>query len=293
MGRLPTWIIVAAVALLVALAAADALRPEPTAKPREASPVPAAELSGVLVAAGPDCSVRAIRLQDRAEQALSRPVDCDGAVWSADRTLNASCAREVTTVTAPEAGLTFRFDGCSPAWRPDGAVSFIDEGDLLVARRRGRPQVFLSGEELAEALAGGLPEAQRYALVEVAWHDPQAFAGIVANARDGRRAVVFWTPGGTSVVSSPARSVSNVRVSPFGNVAFFHESEFRMVDPRGEHIPLPRIRDARAITWSDDEEWVAIATRTATFIARTGTPLVVMRVPIGGETLEWLRSKQR
>jgi hypothetical protein len=293
MRRLPTWILVGAVALLVAVAAADALRPGPTTKPTKGGPVRATDLSGVLVAAGADCSVRAIRLQDHAEQALARPVDCDGAVWSRDRTLNASCARDVTTVTAREPGFIFRFDGCSPAWRPDGAVSFIHDGNLLVARRRGRAQVFLARGEIKSSLAGEFPGAEGYELVEVAWHEPQSFAGIVAPSGPGPRAVVVSTPEETRLVVPPTRGLANVRVSPLGNVAFLREGAFAMVDPAGEDIPLPTIHPAQAITWSDDEAWVAIATRTTTFIAKTGTRRVVMRIPIGGETIEWLRFDRR
>jgi hypothetical protein len=247
----------------------------------------------VLVAAGADCSVRAVRLQDRAEQALIRPIDCDGAVWSADRTLTASCARDVTTVTAAEPRLMFRFDGCSPAWRPDGAVSFIDDGDLLVARRRGRPQVFVSREELAQRLAGELSKAAEYTLVEAAWRDTQEFAGIVVGRRPGDRALIYYTPDAASVLRN--EDLSRVRVSPLGKVAAVRNygiREFVVVDRSGQDIPLPRVRNARAIAWSEDEEWVAIATREATAIARTGSRSVTQRIPIGGQTLEWLQPQR-
>jgi hypothetical protein len=53
-------------------------------------------------------------------------------------------------------------------------------------------------------------------------------------------------------------------------------------------VILPRIANARAIAWSPDGQWLSLATRTSTFIARIRTRGVVMRIPVGGESLEWL-----
>lgn len=292
MGRLPTWIVGGAVALLIAVAAADALRPGSNALERPPASPRGPELRGLLVAAGADCAVRAISLPDRAEQEVRRPVDCDGSVWSADRTLSASCAQGFTTVATLDTGPMLRLRGCSPGWRPDGAVSVIHDGDLIVARRRGRPQVFVSREELSQSLAHELQGGRRYELVEVAWHGAVAFAGIVAGPKPWQRALVYFSPEGlVSVIPQLGQDISDLRVSPLGNLAFARSQagrEYVMVDPLGREIELPRIGNARAIAWSDDERWVALATRTATFIARTGTKGVVARVPLGGDTLEWL-----
>ena len=245
----------------------------------------------MLVAARDDCSARGVSLSDFREHPLRRPVDCDGAVWSSDHTLNASCTQEFTTVASLDSGQVLRLRGCSPSWRPDGAVSVINDGDLVIARRRGRPFVLLSREELAADLVGELPGGRAYELQEVAWHGPGEFAGIVAGPKPWQRALVYYTPAGVaSVIPELGQHISRVRVSPLGNIAFSRSQagrEYVMVDPAGNEIPLPRIGNARAIAWSDDERWVAVATRTATFIARTGTRRVVMRLALGGETLDW------
>jgi hypothetical protein len=292
MRRFPTWIIVGALAVLVAVAAADALRPGPSTPGREAEEAAAPGLDGVLVAARADCSARGISLPDFSEQPLRRPVDCDGAVWSSDHSLNASCTHEFTTVASLDSGRVLRLRGCSPSWRPDGAVSVINDGDLVIARRHGRPLVFLSREELAAELAGKLQNGRAYQLREVAWHGAMAFAGIVAGPKPWQRALVYYTPEGvTGVIPELGQDISGVRISPLGNIAFARSEagrEYVMVDPSGHEIPLPRIGNARAIAWSDDERWVAISTRTGTFIARTGTRRIAMRVALGGETLEWL-----
>ena len=292
MERLPTWIIVGALVVLTAVAAADALRPGPSKPEREAEEATAPGLNGLLVAARADCSARGISLRDFSEQPLRRPVDCRGAVWSYDHSLNARCRHEFTTVASLDSGQILRLRGCSPSWRPDGAVTVIHDGDLLVARRRGRPFVFLSREELAAELAGKLQGGRAYDLREVARHGAVAFAGIVAGPKPWQRALVYYTPEGvTGVIPELGRDISGVRVSPLGNIAFARGEagrEYVMVDPSGNEIPLPRIGNAYAIAWSDDERWVAVSTRTATFIARTGTRRIVMRLALGGETLEWL-----
>lgn len=297
MSRLPTWILVGAVAVLVAVAAADALRPGAEAPPQQDAPEEETELRGLLVAAGADCSARAVRLPAGAEEPVRRPVDCDGSVWSVDHTLNASCAGEFTTVAALDAGVLLRLRGCSPAWRPDGAVSIIDEGDLYVARRRGRPQLVVSREELADALAGELPGGRQYELVEVAWHGTASFGGIVAGPQPGQRAAIFYAPEGlNAVIPRLGEDISGIRMSPAGNyLAFAREDErdYVMVDLTGGEIPLPRVENVHAIAWSDDERWVALATPRATFVARTGSREIAARLELGGETLEWLGSGPR
>ena len=291
MGRLPSWLIVGAVVVLVAIAAADAIRPSDEAKAPEARgahrPL---DLHGTLVLANHGCAATAIRLPDLVREKPFAP-DCDGRRWSSDRTLMALCRRGTTHVFAGRAPVR-SVPGCSPAWRPDGALSVIHDGDLVLVRPYGRPQVFFSRARLVRALAGRLEGARTYRLTEVAWNGSVSFVALVAGARPWQRAIVYYTPEGvTGVIPELGQDVSELRVSPLGNIAFARSGagrEYVMVDPSGEEIPLPRIANARAIAWSPDERWVALATRTSTFIGRTGTREVAMRVRLGGEVLEWL-----
>jgi hypothetical protein len=292
MARLPSWLIVAAVGILLALAAADAIRPHAEPRQHSGTTVRAPDLSGVLLVAGPGCSVRALRVPTLEEVQAPRQIDCRGIVWSTDGSLSAHCHNGVTNVFQRQIGDVLRLRGCAPAWRPDGALSVVRDGDLVVARRRGPAQVFLTREELAEALAGRLEGGRTYRLVEVAWHGTVAFFGIVAGTEPWQRAVVVYTPEGlTDVIPELGQRISSLRASPLGNVAFAHNQpgrEFVMITPAGRELPLPRITNARAIAWSPDERWVALATRTTTFIARSGTRQVILRIPVGGDSLEWL-----
>jgi hypothetical protein len=292
MGRLPTWIIVAAVGVLVALAAADALRSTNEGSPETSVAEPSMpDLQGVIVV-GPNCSVKALRLPELLEFQAPRQTDCGGLVWSRDGTLNASCAGGYTDVGTSEGRHLLRIGGCAPAWREDGSVSVIRDGELFFARRRGQPRIFFSREQLAQGLAGRVPSGETFELVEVAWVTLTNFAAIVRGPHPWERAVAFLSPGGAgTLIPELGQRISDLRVSPLGNVAFARNQlgrEFVMLTDAGVEVPLPRIANARAIAWSPDEEWVALATRTATFIARTGTRRVVFRIPAGGDTLAWL-----
>jgi hypothetical protein len=292
MARLPTWLIVAAVGALVTLAAADAIRVREEPGSRSTVTTSTLDLNGILLVAGPDCSTRAISLPALKEETGPRRLDCGGLVWSRDGTLAARCTpTNGTEILTERLEFTARVAGCSPAWREDGALSVIRNGDLLIFRRRGPVRLFVSRTTLAEALAGEVPRA--YELSELVWIDASRFAAILHGRQPWQQAIVVYSSDGVErFVPEAGQRISGLRVSPLGNyIAFARNAlgrEYAMLLRGGPETPLPRIANARAIAWSPDEEWVALATRTATFIARTGSRRVVFRVPAGGDTLAWL-----
>jgi hypothetical protein len=299
MGRLPSWIIVAAVGVVVVLAAADAIRPtgesRSTGSPRPNGPGTAPTgLEGVLLLGDESCTPTALRLPATTRIAPPRRPDCNGMVWSDDVTLAARCtATSGTEIVDSQLDLAARTPGCAPAWRSDGALSVIRGGNLILWRRHARSVVFLSREELANELEGALERGRTYRLVEVAWHGTQAFFGIVAGDEPWQRALIAYAPEGVNdVIPELGQDISSVRVSPEGSyVAFVRETagrEIVVLDGSEREQPLPRIGNVRAIAWSPDERWVALSTRTRTFIARAGTARVVLQIPVGGESLAWL-----
>jgi hypothetical protein len=293
MRRLPSWIIVGAVGIVVALAAADAIRPHGETQRSEPAQRPP-DLTGLLVVAGPDCSMAALRLPGLTEQSPPRQPDCRGLIWSEDGSLAARC----TTTNGTEildANLEFlsRIQGCAPAWRPDGALSVIRNGDLVMWRRRGRRVVYVSRAQLADELAGQIEDGREYSLVDVAWSATISFAGVVAGPAPWQRAIIVYTANAVElVVPELGRRISALEVSPTGNYMAFATNqlgrEFVLLNRAGAEVPIPRIANVHALAWSPDERWVALATRTATFIARTGTRDVVLRIPTGGDSLMWL-----
>jgi hypothetical protein len=291
MRRWPTWLVVGALLALAAVAVADAIRPTggPTSVSLQAPR--ASGLQGTLVVAGPDCSVSALRLPALVEEEPPKQPNCGEVVWSADGTISARCARDMTIVGPTPDGLLFRLRGCAPALRPNGDVSVIRDGNLVVAPRHGAPRVYISRDAVASQVSKQLPNSESYELAEVQWLDQSTFAAILSGRQPWQRAVAVFGQGALeTVVPEFGQRISSLTASPHGNLGFAHSQlgrEFVMLTRNGREVPLPRIANARAIAWSPDERWVALMTRTTTFIARTGTRQVVRQIPVGGDSLDW------
>jgi hypothetical protein len=141
-----TWLVGGAVVLLLVVAVADAIRSRADAS---SSPAPPPRvLHGVIVAADAACQTQAFRLPSMALERPPHPPDCNGLVWSQDGSLVARCKGDVTSMTSAD-GIRFpNVDGCAPAWRADGALSVILDGDIVIARRHGDPFIFFSRPQL-------------------------------------------------------------------------------------------------------------------------------------------------
>jgi hypothetical protein len=294
MGRLPTWLVVGAIGAIVALAAADALRSTGGSE-RRAAPRPTVDdLTGVLLVADAECTVQALRLPDLTQDEPSRRPDCAGAVWSDDASLVAECSGGVTAVHNQSRELVRRVRGCSPAWRADGSVGILDRGSLVLARSVFRPVVLMTPAELRANLEELVEEPETYDFVAFDWIATSRFAAVVRGGRLEEQALVVFTTDDQLelIMRGLGRLVSSVRVSPLGNYLVLTnnspERGFSVLTRQGERVLLPRVSDARALAWSPDEEWVALATPEEIVVARTGSREVVARLPVGGEALSWL-----
>ena len=298
MGKLPTWIIVAAIGALVALAAADALRSTGGSDTRRTEPRPAPtidDLSGLLVIADEECAVRALRLPDQSEEEPPGLPDCAGAAWSDDATLVAQCSGGVTAVHNIRRELVRRLPGCSPVWRADGSVGVLNRGSLVLARSVFRPVTLMTAPELRASLDELVEDPETYDFVAFDWIGTDRFAAVVRGGRLEEQALLVFTTAGQQlelIVSGLGRLVSNVRVSPLGTYLVLTnnspERGFTVLTLEGDRVLLPRISDVRALAWSPDEEWVALAAPEEIVVARTGSREVVARLPVGGQALTWL-----
>ena len=296
--RLPSWIIVAAVGALVALAAADALRPSgestPQARSSSTSTTTPGDLPGALIV-GANCrSLRAVRLAGRLELQVPRQTDCDGLVWSQDGTLHAKCIGTSTFMGTAEGRRIARFRGCAPAWREDGAIGLIRGGALVIARRLGRPIEVVSRARLAEELRNVVARPQSYQLAEIAWIGRDRFAAIVHGAQPWEEAILVLSTNGDLelALTQYGGGIEDLRVSPLGNyLAFARTSlgrEFLMMPVDGGDVPLPRIGNALNVAWSPDDSYVALSTRNTTFVAETGSRRPSLQIPLGGRYLAWI-----
>ena len=284
-----TWIVGGAVALLLIVAVADGIRSRDDAS--GASATPPRQLHGVIVAADAACQTQAFRLPSMASERPPHPPDCNGLVWSQDGSLVAGCTGDFTSVRSSE-GVQFpNVDGCAPAWRGDGALSVVLDGNLVIARRHGSPFIFFSRPQLAEALrAAGVEDAGGWKFAQVSWFGLSSFVAVLQKPGD-TAAAVFAQGGLETFLPHIGAHIEDLRASPIGNFAFARvdpEREYVMVSRGGDPISLPAVRGARAIAWSPDELYVAIATDDETVIGRTGTTGVITTLPFGAHALAWL-----
>ena len=192
MGRTGTWLVAAAVALLAAAAVVDAVvgRPSGDAASR---PVPerseaasqrdafleGERVVGRILYTDEDCRVRTLELP----RATARPeprwegcefatspagaVGLDGFVPAPEEAAAAGAVCRDGTVEvraarrgeagAPLAGpLLRRREGCAPAWRPDGTLTVVREGEIvgLGAAGVGAARTLLGRKDLERVFAG-------------------------------------------------------------------------------------------------------------------------------------------
>jgi hypothetical protein len=151
--------------VLIAVAVADGVRSN------DASPTKSAGerlniLYGVLIAGDAHCRAEAVRLPTLAEEHAPVPPDCGGQAWSQDGSLVARCRNGVTSITSSDGQLSLGpIRGCGPAWRADGALAVIRDGSIVLVRRHGPEQLFMTREELDATLSGtvGRPETYSFA----------------------------------------------------------------------------------------------------------------------------------
>jgi len=284
-----TWFVGGAVVLLLVVAIADAVRSRSDAS---GSPPPAPRiLHGVIVAADAACQTQAFRLPSMAPERSPRRADCNGLVWSQDGSLVARCKGDFTSVTSSQ-GLQFpNVDGCAPAWREDGALSVVLDGNIVVARRHGSPFIFFSRPQLTEALqAARVENGAEWRFAQVSWFGLTSFVAILQKPGDSA-AAVFAQGGVETFVPHIGAHIEDLRASPIGNFAFARvdpEREYVMLSRGGDPISLPAVRGATAIAWSPDERYVAISTDDETTVARTGTTKAIATLPFGAHALDWL-----
>jgi hypothetical protein len=284
-----TWVIGGAVVVLLVVAIADGIRGHANAS---GSPAPPPRvLHGVIEAADAACQTQAFRFPSMAPEQPPQPPDCNGLKWSQDGSLVARCKGDFTSVRSSD-GIQFpNVDGCAPAWREDGALSVILDGNIVIARRHGRPAIFFSRPQLTEALAAaGVEDVDEWRFAQVSWFGLTSFVAILQKPGDSA-AAVFAQGGVETFLPHLGPHLEDLRASPIGNFAYARvdpEREYVMVSRGGDAIGLPTVRGARAIAWSPDELYVAISTDSETVIARTGTTKVIATLPFGAHALAWL-----
>jgi hypothetical protein len=306
MRRAATWLVVGAVIVVGGVAAVeiflrdgDALTEDDVARtspPGLTEQLEAAGARGLLYMATrtrDGCEVRFVRLPGLTVESSFPVPDCridvapDGAVATGD-------CRRPGALTAPGGAVVAFFDGCAPAFKPDGELTFIRDDEVLVVPRSCTrsvddcAQMVLSKMQLRR----GLPASERRAaLREIAWLDSNRMAVIlggradfVAVFEDGDLVVPpsFGTGRLTRLTADRARRRFLV-VGDETQGAFELDDQGHFEDTFS--TPTVFVHD---LAVSPDGTWAAVGGRATVTVFQTGDPPGrSFQLPFEVEALAW------
>jgi hypothetical protein len=222
-----------------------------------------AGLRGVLTYADDDCRLRALTLPDLADHPASSERQCrltglvarrfGQPVGDPQRILVARCRSGRIELSELGGPILSRAPGCVPAWRPDGTLTAVRNGELVSLFPT---RVLLSRAGLARELGGD------FGIVEAAWLSQTTVAAVVRATPPSATPDLLAVFRAGRLVARPAAfgtGMSGLRVSPEGNFAAARSSRGAIVlDGEGRRVRLPV--GVRALSWSPDEAWI-VATR--------------------------------
>ncbi|MGH3005780.1 MAG: hypothetical protein ACRDOS_07765 [Gaiellaceae bacterium] len=249
--------------------------------------------SGVLYFADRTCRLRTLELPGvdwRPEP--NRPVPCrftadasgavspDGVRIEPQSGLRAVCHESgIDVFDRDGTGLLGHRGACAPAWRPDGTLTFIRDGELVLAPGLRETRVLLSRGDLARAVGHGA------SLEEVAWFDDDEYAAAVRRGSE----VVLAVFRGAELVLPPsfsAPSIEGLRATRRSVAARTggSESGVRFLSRGGRE--LLAVPGGHAVSWSPGGTVAAVAARSAVVFV---DPATRERAPLAlvATDLEW------
>jgi hypothetical protein len=204
---------------------------------------------------------------------------------------------------------TLHFPGRAPAFKPDGTFTYVRDNELVewtTSCPRGTRLFTLPGDNATARCRRvvlsprGLRRANVSAdtsgpliLKDVAWLSDSRLVTVVGDAGiSGYREHLSVIEGGRVVGVAISEFGEGLRVegSPRGNfvTAWFGDSLVTIRDREGDLISFPPLQRVRALTWSPDERWTAVATAHSVFVFRTNEGEArVRRLPIQARHLAW------
>jgi hypothetical protein len=322
-------VIVAAIGVMAALAAADALRgggdgERPAAgtttgaTTRSRAPTLPEELrregvTGQILYSDSQCLLHTLLLPDL-ENELVRREDTDAPIRRCTFSIGAGrlladgervnpvgvhvarCHRgHVEVRDALSQRLVARMPGCMPAWRPDGALSYVRDGEVFVGGR-----LLLSRRDLRRAsnahpnvrnLEPGFPVGVR--VISLAWFDDARLAVALAiTVRRVERQYLLAVFDGRRFVGSVVRftgPLGALLTSPDG--AYVADEGGMIVTRNAEGAELPAgLPDGRLVAFSPDDRWLAFVTRGSIYLVAApanDSAIRVLRLPFGAEDAVW------
>ena len=315
MRPLVTWALVAALLLIALFAVRDALQSKETAA---APPTPERSIHSAGPPGIPGRTRLVADLEDLGAHGVLYVTDVKcrrfvlrlpTLVWTTEAQLAPDCgfwarppsdadtglaARQVNadTIEVTSGGWSHGFRGTSPAFKPDGTLTFVRGGRLREWTGRCPPDaervVFQGLHEVAlcDRPVPGAPDAVQ----EVAWLGVRDYAVITGPdqatslevVRGGRRERLFNSVGARmgALEASPEGRYVVVRLD--GALTLFR------TDGRPSLRALPASDElARSITWSGDERLAALATESSVEVFPSGAAGRSVRIPLAVTAVHW------
>lgn len=265
-----TWLLLAALIGLGVVATVDALRGrdrDPEGGRGVATTSPAADLrradvAGVLyftVRSGGGCRLRALALPSLQDTASFELEWCRFDVSPAGNVVaGPPCPGRTFEIRSVDE-LSSGFQGCAPAWKPNGDLTFVRDGDVLM------PEGDVLVEDVAVFARSSFPDGSRLYVREMAWLTETRFVLVVRGTGvhpDLRDVVVLVEDG--SRLSGGELNASRVHVSRRAQQIFvaYPGSGLVVYDQRGT-VRSPESRfpfgDIAAAADSPDGRWIALA----------------------------------
>ena len=188
-------------------------------------------------------------------------------LWPRNTPLAARCDEHRRVIVSATAGPSLpMIGGCSPAWRPDGSMTYIRRGAIVQFPRTGRAQVLRSKTQLAGALES-LPALRGTVRAGARHASPGSVLRVSQSSRRNGSRTVLAVFSGRHIVALKLRVPSRVielRGSPRGNyVVLGTAGGVRVYDARRRDLPrVRRFGLLVSVAWSTDERWRARGTAT-------------------------------
>jgi hypothetical protein len=231
------------------------------------------------------------------------------AAWSPHGGLYAREIDGMIEFGSPFSHQTLRFPGRAPAFKPDETFTYVRDnevvewttqcppgsrlftltGDNAIARCR---RVVLSRGDLRRAQISAEGSGP-LVLKDVEWLSDSRLVIVVGDAGvSGYREHLSVIDDGQLIgpVISEFGEGLRLEASPRGSffTAWYGDSLVTIRDRNGDLVTFPTIPRGRAVTWSPDERWTAVATEHSVFVFRTNTGEArVRRLPIVAYDLAW------
>jgi len=199
---------------------------------------------------------------------------------------------DADTIEVASGGWSFAFKGMSPAFKPDGILTFIRGGRLREWSGRcpeTAQKVVFRGLHDVPRCDRPIPGSPRD-VREVVWLTVADYAAIAGPdgatsleiVRNGRTERLFNSVGARmgALEASPSGRYVVVRLD--GALTLFRTDASPAVRPLPAHDEL-----ARSITWSRDERLAALATETSVAVFPSDAAGRAVRIPISAASVQW------